>query len=81
MTVNDLAKELRKMYENALKGEKATMIHLFGIRYSKYIRENNITPSEIIRNANLNNKKEISPEYSVEINKGINLAKYVKEKN
>ena len=80
MTINELAHELSIMYDNALDGEKATMIHLFGVRYSKIIRENNYSISEIIRNTILRDRTKISENYSPEINKGINLAKYVIEK-
>jgi len=40
MTITELAKILSDMYDNAAEGEKVTMIHLFGIKYAKYIRGN-----------------------------------------
>ena len=80
MTVNELGHELSMMYDDAPEGEKATMVHLFGIRYSKIIRENRITVPEILRNTMLRNGSRIDDGYSPEINKGINLAKYVIEK-
>lgn len=71
MSAYDLGKILNDMYENAPSKEQTTMIHLFGIKYAKEIRDNNITPREILVYAKL-------PEsYQVEINKGIKLAKYV----
>jgi len=80
MTVNELGHELSIMYDNALEGEKATMVHLFGIHYSKVIRENRISIHEILRNTMLRNGSRIDDGYSSEINKGVNLAKYVIER-
>lgn len=74
MTINELASELQAMYKNAERGTKASMIHLFGIKFSNEIRNNNYSIKEILKLAGM-------PEsYQVEINKGINLAKYVEVK-
>lgn len=74
MTINELSTVLRGMYDNAPRGDQAAMIHLFGIKYAKEIRQNNYTPKEILIGAKM-------PEsYQVEINKGIKLAKYVTPK-
>ena len=35
MTKQNLATELKKMYENALKRDSTTMIRLFGIKYAE----------------------------------------------
>ena len=59
------------MYDNAVDGQKVTMIHLFGIQYSDEITACGSSPSKIVRMANL-------PEsYGTEVNKGRNLARFV----
>lgn len=65
---------LNKMYNEAKKGEKVTMIHLFGIKYGNIIKENNYSIKDIVKDAH------ISETYVTEITKGANLAKYVKER-
>ena len=80
MTISELGKILGNMYDQAPDGEKVAMIHLFGIRYSKYIRENGFVANEIIKNTMLDSGSQINSSYFSEINKGINLAKYVIEK-
>ncbi len=70
MTANQLGLILKEMYENA-KFDKTTRIHLFGIQYANEIRDNKITPKEILKAAHM-------PEsYQTEISKGVRLAKYV----
>lgn len=78
MTIMELGAALSNMYDNAEEGEKVTMIHLFGIKYSKYIRENGYVAREIINNTKLQDGSQIKNSFDTEINKGINLAKYVK---
>lgn len=73
MYLNELANELRTMYENA-NGNKTAMIHLFAIKYAKEIRDNGYIPKEILKAANMPDS------YFAEINKGIKLAKYVEVK-
>lgn len=80
MDINDLAKKLSEMYENAGKGNKVTMIHLFGIRYAEKIKMGGFTAGEIIRNTKLKNGNPMSDAYQTEIQKGIKLSKYVVEK-
>lgn len=80
MTITELGNELSKMYDQAHEGEKVAMIHLFGIRYSKYIRENGYVANDIIKSTMLKNGSKINESYYAEINKGVNLAKYVIEK-
>jgi hypothetical protein len=80
MTIVELGEILSRMYENAPTGEKVTMTHLFSIRYEKTIRENNYIPGEILKNTQLSDGQQIPANYSSEINKGLNLAKYVLEK-
>jgi hypothetical protein len=74
MTKIELGTKLKIMYDNALQGEKVTMIILFGIQYGKVIRENNYSFKEIAQHAH------ISEKYGTEINKGANLSKYVQVK-
>jgi 5-methylcytosine-specific restriction protein B len=89
MTISELGRELSKMYENAPKGDKVAMIHLFAIRYSSEIKEkideNNGNVSyvskEIIKNTKLKNGKQMHISYDREIFKGLKLANYVIEKN
>ncbi len=72
MTIQTLATILRDMYDNAPKGEKSTMVHLFGIIYAKEIEANNISISELLELAG------IKDSYNVEIRKGIRVGRYVK---
>ena len=70
MTLNELGVKLREMYET--KGaNKATMIHLFGIVYGAEMEKAGIKPIEVIKAA------QMYESYATEINKGINLARYV----
>ena len=71
MTKQDLAIELKKMYNNAPKGDRTTMIRLFGIKYAKEIKECDASVIAIVTFA------EIGSSYHAEISKGIRLAKYV----
>lgn len=71
MNAASLAEILRKAYENAPHGEAVVMIHLFGIRYAKEIRECGQSPAAIAKLGG------ISETYGTEINKAANLAKYV----
>ena len=74
MTINELGNKLKEMYENAPKGGVLTMIHLFGIKYAEEISKNNYSRKDIIE------KSGISASYLTELNKGINLSKYVESK-
>lgn len=65
-----LGKLLKESYDSAEKGEKVTMIHLFGIKYSEEIQKSNI--SEIITESG------IYSTYKTELGKGVKLARYVK---
>ena len=67
----ELARILRKMYENAKRGQKVAMIHLFGIKYAEEIRGCDGSPAEIARLACG------YPSYGVEISKGCVLADFV----
>ena len=70
MDAVQLGKLLREAYENAMKTEKVTMIHLFGIKFSDEISKSNI--SEIIAESGIHST------YRTELGKGLKLAKYVK---
>ncbi|TWT44838.1 hypothetical protein RAS1_12560 [Phycisphaerae bacterium RAS1] len=74
MTVAELASKLRTMYGDALHGEKKTMIHLFGIKYARQIRDSDLSCRDIAVAAG------ICESYVTEINNGVNLAKYVEIK-
>jgi hypothetical protein len=71
MTVMELGAVLREMYNSAQKGDTVAMIHLFGIKYANEIRGSGAACKDIAISAG------IPESYGVEINKGINLAKYV----
>jgi hypothetical protein len=77
MPIEELATILSQMYDNAPDGEKAAMIHLFGIRYARIIRDNNFVAADIIRNTILNDGTQMRESYITEINKGIKLARHV----
>lgn len=74
MDLRKLGEILEKMYAGAQKGEKVTMIHLFGIKFADLISENGYKPLEVVKAAGIN------ASYATEVSKGINLAKYVKIK-
>lgn len=71
MTISELGSELKKMYSTAPAKEKATFIHLFGIKYGAIILRNNYSSSDIIKASGLNDS------YKAEVRKGVNLSKYV----
>ena len=72
MELQQLADELRKMYNGAPRGEQTTMIHLFGIKYASELTRT--SPGSVIKQAGLHSS------YVTEIHKGRRLAKYVKLK-
>ena len=69
MTIQELADQLREMYDTAPKGEKAAYIHLFGIKYAAEL--DRFSPASVVERAGLRRS------YGTEVNKGRNLAKYV----
>ena len=71
MTKADLAQELNKMYYNAPKGEKVSMIHLFGIKFSEEIKACGYSTKKIAKVADINES------YGTEIGKGVKLGHYV----
>ncbi|MDD3244315.1 MAG: hypothetical protein PHD32_11445 [Eubacteriales bacterium] len=74
MTYSELACELKKMYQSAPKGETTTMIRLFGIQYAAQIKACGHSAVDIVRLAG------IGESYQAEVNKGMQLAKYVELK-
>ena len=74
MTAQELGTVLRYMYRGADKGSAVVMVHLFGVKYAALIRQSGANASDIVRAANM------SESYAREIQKGINLAKYVEVK-
>ena len=73
MRIDQASQILAQMYEEAIPGEKALSIHLFGIKYADQIRD--MSAKDIVVGA------ELPESYKTEIRKGINLAKYVEVKN
>ena len=69
-----LAKILNKMYLDAPNGETIAMIHLFGIMFGELIKENNYSIAKIVKLSKINES------YKTEVNKGVNLSKYVELK-
>lgn len=72
MDIEELAYELRKMYDTAPRGEQVTHIHLFGIKYAAELAR--FAPASVAERA------DMSRSYGTEINKSRNLAKYVELK-
>ena len=68
-TAKELGQILTDMYENAPRKELVVMVHLFGVQYHEEIKEIGI--KEIVEASG------IPSNYTAEINKGVNLAKYV----
>ena len=71
MTIYELGKELKKMYNNAPTGYQVANIHFFGVVYAEIINENNYRISEIVDAAGINKS------YTTEVSKGIKLSRYV----
>lgn len=71
MTVTQLGQILKQMYDTAPDKEKATSIHLFGIRYGKQIIAGSISAAEIVKASGLKDS------FKTEVRKGVNLSKYV----
>lgn len=74
MTISELAERLKNMYDNAKERETVLNIHLFGIMYGHHIVNNKYSIKEIVRMAGIN------ASYFSEINKAVNLSKYVELK-
>ena len=72
MLLNELGLKLKEMYENAPKGEKVAMIHLFGIKYANEIKKYSI--KDIVHAANM------CKSYGTEVTKGVHLSRFVSVK-
>jgi hypothetical protein len=70
-TAEQLGKILAEMYDNALRMEQVTMIHLFGVKYSSEIK--NVGIKAVV------DASGIHSTYKSEVSKGVKLAKYVRE--
>lgn len=71
MTLTELSRELRTMYDNGGYKGKVVSIHLFGIKYADQIERSGVTAKDIVIAAQL-------PEsYHTEVHKGMRLARYV----
>ena len=70
MKIGEAARLLRDMYDKAPAGEKATSIHLFGIKYATEI--GSMSPIELVLRADL------PKSYHTEIRKMLKLPRYVK---
>ncbi len=71
MTVNDLGKILKTMYNNTPTGYQVANIHFFVVKYGEIILRNNYSVRDIIYASGLKQS------YMTEVNKGIKLSKYV----
>ena len=71
MNETELAQILRRMYQNAPKGEQKTAIHLFGIKYAEALSSRNVSSTRVAALSG------IGDSYYTEINNGMRLAKYV----
>ena len=70
MDVSEAAAILSKMYRGARKGEMAVQVHLFGVKYAKQLQ--GMSLSDVVSQVGLPST------YATEVNKGRNLAKYVR---
>lgn len=71
MTLIELGNKLNEMSNNASKGDRVVMIHLFGIMYAKEIKQCEYSKKEIIKHS------KIAITYLAELNKGVKLANFV----
>jgi hypothetical protein len=69
MTLQELGNTLNEMYFNAEHGETVAMIHLFGVKYAKEIRELGASKRDIAMAAG------IPVSYGTEISKGVKLSR------
>lgn len=74
LSISEFGKILKEMYDSAPEKEKATFIHLFGIKYGELILRNKYSAAEIV------NASGIKESYKTEVRKGVNLSKYVTTK-
>lgn len=70
MEIKELADILSQMYNDTPKGEKNTQVILFGIKYSKDVKQAGI--KQVVRQSVLFNTK-----YGSEVSKGVKLSHHV----
>src|SRR5450830_1438070 len=70
-TPDELGRVLRRMYDDAPRGDKVASIHLFGIKYAADVHAVGANAADMVRASGL------KASYVVEVNKGLNLAKFV----
>lgn len=71
MSLRDLASKLAEMYSDASRGDKTTMIHLFGVKYADELDSMEGSLKDLLELA------EMPVSYVTELNKGRRLSKYV----
>ncbi|MDP2716032.1 hypothetical protein [Rheinheimera sp.] len=71
MDLLHLGKELKEMYLSSNHGEAVAMIHVFGIKYAKEIKNSGVSMKKIAQAAG------IKESYATEISKGVKLSKFV----
>jgi 5-methylcytosine-specific restriction protein B len=71
MTLQQLGEILNQMYFGADEAETAAMVHLFGIKYAKEIRDSGASMKAIAKAAGINES------YGTEISKGVKLSRWV----
>jgi 5-methylcytosine-specific restriction protein B len=75
MSIQELGNILSDMYNNAPKGQKAVMIHLFGVKFANEISSNGYSVSESI--SKIIEISGLKPSYFNEVYKGVRLSQYV----
>lgn len=68
-SASELGKVLADMYGNAKRGEKVTMIYLFGVKF--HVEIQTIGIAEIIEESGIHST------YKTELSKAVKLSKYV----
>ncbi len=70
MTSKELGAALSDMYTNAPKNEQVSMVYVFGIKFHEEIRKYGV--KEVFEHSGIASKG-----YIIELNKAVNLAKFV----
>lgn len=72
LSIDDLGRILKDMYNNAKESGQVAAIHMFGFKYGDIITTNGYSQKTIISLAGINDS------YSAELNKGVNIYRSVK---
>lgn len=72
LSIDDLGRILKDMYNNAKESGQVAAIHMFGFKYGDIITTNGYSQKAIISLAGINDS------YSAELNKGVNIYRSVK---